>query len=749
MKWTIGKKLIALCSGLVVGSLLLVGVLSLFSVGRLGRSVTGLTTDRLREDGETALVRGVRQARDEVTGFVDMAERDVQKLAQSGTVSMYAEALEGMSEVWNRVTREHCETLLQGYLQAADIQNAATRKTLVSSLAVAELLMKRMGEFQPAEQTITWSARNQFSGETQEVDLPAMRVGDTRILRNFKAAKATPLVDDITQQTGAAATLFQRMNEAGDMLRIATSVIGSDGNRASGTYIPAVNPGGDANPIIAAMLRKETFIGRAFVVDQWYLTAYQPILMPDGEVGGILFVGLPEQSGALVESLVGTKIGATGYPFVMDSEGDLLVHPRADLVGKNVITDLNIQDFREALERRREGTKGWIEYPFEGRLKFISYSYFAEWDWIICASGYMDEMSANAASQALELLQVDMVQMVRGTRTATAKGEKNAYPQMRLLDETGQETVAVVNGELRPPQELQSRRGEAWFEAACRLEAGKVLVTPVEIARNTGEPEIRVCAPVFVRGALKGVAVINADWTLVWENLSGLVFGRTGYPYVINDKGVLISHPQYTLKDNHSLADARQGALSDIVRNRMLKGEEGLAQYEFEGTRVYAGFAPLELGSHRYAVAARIPEAELLEVVAAMEGTIGDEVQSLTGWMALAVLGLALIGALVAVVFSRGINNALKRIADAMGIGAGQVTSASEQVASASQSLAQGASQQASSLEESSAAMEEMASMTRQNADNAGKADALMGETKKVVGEGARAVEQVSGAIGQ
>jgi len=113
----------------------------------------------------------------------------------------------------------------------------------------------------------------------------------------------------------------------------------------------------------------------------------------------------------------------------------------------------------------------------------------------------------------------------------------------------------------------------------------------------------------------------------------------------------------------------------------------------------------------------------------------------------------SVIGVLVAIalgiLITRGINRALKRLADALGSGAEQVTAASGQVSSASQSLAQGASEQASSLEESSAALEEMASMTRQNADNAGKADSMMTQSKKVVGEGALAVDQVSKAIAE
>ena len=109
-------------------------------------------------------------------------------------------------------------------------------------------------------------------------------------------------------------------------------------------------------------------------------------------------------------------------------------------------------------------------------------------------------------------------------------------------------------------------------------------------------------------------------------------------------------------------------------------------------------------------------------------------------------VGLAIM---LGILITRSINAALKRLADALGTGAEQVTSASGQVSSASQQLAEGASEQASSLEESSAALEEMASMTRQNADNANKADSMMGESKKVVSEGSQAVAQMSQAIDQ
>lgn len=56
-----------------------------------------------------------------------------------------------------------------------------------------------------------------------------------------------PLVDDVHRVAGGMCTVFQRMNETGDMLRVATNVV-RNGKRAIGTFIPAVQSGWRGQP---------------------------------------------------------------------------------------------------------------------------------------------------------------------------------------------------------------------------------------------------------------------------------------------------------------------------------------------------------------------------------------------------------------------------------------------------------------------------------------------------------------------
>ncbi len=115
----------------------------------------------------------------------------------------------------------------------------------------------------------------------------------------------------------------------------------------------------------------------------------------------------------------------------------------------------------------------------------------------------------------------------------------------------------------------------------------------------------------------------------------------------------------------------------------------------------------------------------------------------------LALLGLAIFALMISTGFylNISITRPIKRVIASLTEGSEQVASASGQVGSASQSLAQGSSEQAASLEETSASLEELSSMSRTNADNARQADALMGETSRVVDTANTSMTQLTASM--
>ena len=61
------------------------------------------------------------------------------------------------------------------------------------------------------------------------------------------------------------------------------------------------------------MAAGKTYRGTALVVDEWYVTAYQPLKDAAGRVVGMLYVGVPQQGiSTLRDALLGEKVGEHG-----------------------------------------------------------------------------------------------------------------------------------------------------------------------------------------------------------------------------------------------------------------------------------------------------------------------------------------------------------------------------------------------------------------------------------------------------
>jgi two-component system, NtrC family, sensor kinase len=110
--------------------------------------------------------------------------------------------------------------------------------------------------------------------------------GGVLLNRNFE------IVDEIKRtvfqdlqykgQDIGTATIFQ------DDLRISTNVKNEDGSRAIGTRVSEEV----YNQVVA---KGQPYVGRAYVVNNWYITAYEPIKNNGNQIIGILYVGILEQ----------------------------------------------------------------------------------------------------------------------------------------------------------------------------------------------------------------------------------------------------------------------------------------------------------------------------------------------------------------------------------------------------------------------------------------------------------------------
>ncbi len=324
------------------------------------------------------------------------AETGLSKTVQTGKEALLAS---GMSDL--RHTAE------QVYAMCAAQQELLQQK-VGYDLNVARELLDQAGGVNLLEEQISWEAVNQYDKQKTTVSLPKMCVGKEWLGQNREAGTPSPIVDRAQQLVGGTCTIFQRMNPDGDMLRVCTNVLGADGTRAIGTYIPARMPDGKPNAVVEAVRNGKPYLGRAFVVNAWYVTAYEPIVDASKQVVGMLYVGVKEESAdSLRRAIMSVRVGKTGYVYVLNAQGTTRGHYVISYEGKRDGEDLwmskdadghlFIQDICMKALALKAGETTEVHYPWknpgdaQARNKVVLLAYFAPWDWVIGVGAYEDE----------------------------------------------------------------------------------------------------------------------------------------------------------------------------------------------------------------------------------------------------------------------------------------------------------------------------------------------------------------------
>ncbi|MCX5829677.1 MAG: methyl-accepting chemotaxis protein [Deltaproteobacteria bacterium] len=311
--------------------------------------------------------------------------------------------------------------------------------------------------------------------------------------------------------------------------------------------------------------------------------------------------------------------------------------------------------------------------------------------------------SGGEAANSIEAVNAELAEIM--------KNIGNDYDQLFLVDTSGKIFADNVGGKLKG-LDVSERD---YFKAA---KSGKASVGNVAKSKATGNTIAPVGAPIYSRsGEFVGVAAAAMKIDFLVEKITAIRAGKTGYPYMINQTGMIIAHPkkEYILE----LDLSKEAGMTEIV-GKMTGKQKGSESYVFKGDKKICGFAPVELTG--WSVGFTQNTDEFLADAHAIRNFI----------LIISVAFLA-VTIFIVLVFARRISQPITRAANELNDSAVQLASASSQVSGASQSLAEGASEQAAAVEETSSSLEEMSSMTKQNAENSEHANRLMKETTNIV----------------
>lgn len=318
--------------------------------------------------------------------------------------------LDSVLEETNKLALSDLKHIAEGVYSLCESQQEVLESFVGNSLDVAHRLVDVHGGITVnTDSLLTWEGVNQFTKEKQTLTLPVIKIGEKTIEPNKDPKVPSPIVDEVKKLQNVTCTIFQRMNDAGDMLRICTNVLTKEGERAIGTFIPVKEPDGTPNAVLNSVLKGERYKGRAFVVDRWYVTAYDPIYDSKKNIIGMLYTGIPQESAtALRKAIMDIVIGKTGYVFVLNGKGAnkgyCVISYKGTRDGQNdwEMKNADGEYFIQNIINKALALKGketavhyytWKKADDKvSRMKIAMIMYYEPWDWVIGVSAYVDEL---------------------------------------------------------------------------------------------------------------------------------------------------------------------------------------------------------------------------------------------------------------------------------------------------------------------------------------------------------------------
>lgn len=371
-------------------------------------------------------------------------------------------------------SKNNIKSITGSIYNSCEIADQVLTSILVKKLNEAKLLIKKNGGINISNQNVEWQIVNQVTKETKSQVLPKMMIGNNWIGINNDFSNYQPIVDDLIEKNYTF-TIFQRINDNGDMLRVATNVKLENGNRAIGTYIPSVNTDGTSNEIVQKVLNKQSYFGSAFVVNQYYHSVYEPITNSDGKIIGMLYSGVSmNEADKLRKSIIETKVGKSGYAYVLGGSGArrgyYIISKDGTRDGENII-DIKDADgnlFIVDLINQAKASSGDITFKRykwrnsqDGEFddKIVAIAYFKPFDWVIGAGTSMSEIeeSAHIVEEGFSEIYIYLgitiiLLLIAAIFTSSIIGEKISYPiktTSQIMNDLAHGKIEVANAKIK------------------------------------------------------------------------------------------------------------------------------------------------------------------------------------------------------------------------------------------------------------------------------------------------------------
>ncbi len=254
----------------------------------------------------------------------------------------------------------------------------------------------------------------------------------------------------------------------------------------------------------------------------------------------------------------------------------------------------------------------------------------------------------------------------------------------------------------------------------------------VSASSVTSMPVVLFCAPILdQRNNFAGVVGMTFKLDPLIQLVADTRSGNTGYAFMANNEGIIIAHPE---KEHILQLNINQIEGMKKIAASMLSGKTGIGQYEFQGHKKVAGFAPVAGTGWSIGVAQNSDELMIL----------GRSIRKFNTTVALLFVVFAL---LAAILFIRSIFKPIERAVNWINRGTREVSAVAQQVSSGSFVVAESAERQTKTLGETVQMLSGIMVTVSQNTENTRKAETFIQKNKQVVQEASLIMEALKSSM--
>jgi methyl-accepting chemotaxis protein len=182
--------------------------------------------------------------------------------------------------------------------------------------------------------------------------------------------------------------------------------------------------------------------------------------------------------------------------------------------------------------------------------------------------------------------------------------------------------------------------------------SGQACMSDSIISRVTNGTVVMFAVPIVSKGTVKQVLIARADANIFQKETINFLYGRKGYSYMFNNKGVFVAHndselvksqfnPVEAVKEDPSL-----GSLSTAI-DRVIQGKSNFEDYTYNGNSIISAFVPVD--NTNWVLALTADQKEFLAPIVDMR----------TKMMSLS-FAILCIGIILSVLISRSITRPIK-----------------------------------------------------------------------------------------